>query len=360
MSNEKINKEFEEVIQTKKYKNLAFWTLVVFFGGFLLWGAFVPLDEGVPTLGKVVVDTKRKAVQHSTGGTIKEIFVREGDFVEKDQILIKLGDSKALSDVLIEENNIKSLEESVNLQRISLSKLSGLTDSVEKQISLVKEEFSGIRSLVEDGYAPKVQQIALEKELNELLSKKNENKSVRQQTLQSIEELKFRQRAAAERLAIAERTLKQKEIKASVQGQVVDLQKQAIGAVIRPAEKIMDIVPQDEMLLIETEIMPNLIDRVAVGDDVDIRFSNFSLTPLLVVPGKVLSISTDVLFQEKTKLPYYLARVLVTEEGLDMLGNRKMRPGMEASVIVKTGSRTLLTYLLHPLTRRVAFSMKEE
>ena len=71
--------------------------------------------------------------------------------------------------------------------------------------------------------------------------------------------------------------MKQKEIKSTVSGQVVDLQKQAIGSVIRPAEKIMDIVPRDEMLLIEAEIMPNLIDRVAVGDDVDIRFSNFSL-----------------------------------------------------------------------------------
>ena len=105
--------------------------------------------------------------------------------------------------------------------------------------------------------------------------------------------------------------MKQKEIKSTVSGQVVDLKKQAIGSVIQPAEKIMDIVPQDEMLLIETEIMPNLIDRVAVGDDVDIRFSNFSLTPLLVVPGELISISTDVLFQEKTKLPYYLARVKV-------------------------------------------------
>ena len=212
MSDEKINKEFEEVLQTKKYKNLAFWTLVVFFGGFLLWGAFVPLDEGVPTIGKVVVDTKRKAVQHSTGGTIKEIFVREGDFVEKNQLLIKLGDAKALSNVLIEENNIKSLEESVNLQRISLSKLSGLKTSIEKQILLVQEELNGISALVKEGYAPKVQQIALEKELNELLSKKNENKSIRQQTIQSIEELKFKQRAAAERLIIAQRTLKQKEI----------------------------------------------------------------------------------------------------------------------------------------------------
>ena len=96
------------------------------------------------------------------------------------------------------------------------------------------------------------------------------------------------------------------------------------------------------------------------GDAVDIRFANFSLTPLLVVPGELISISTDVLFEEKTNSPYYLARVRVSEEGLKMLGERKMRPGMEVGVIVKTGSRTLLTYLLHPLTRRVAFSMKEE
>ena len=71
-----------------------------------------------------------------------------------------------------------------------------------------------------------------------------------------------------------------------------------------------------------------------------------------------MSISTDVLFQEKTKLPFYLARVKVTDEGLEMLGIRKMRHVMEFGVIVKKGSRTLLTYLLHPLTRIVSISMK--
>ena len=331
-----------------------------FFGGFLLWAAFVPLDEGVPTMGKVVVDTKRKAVQHMTGGTIKEIFVREGDFVEEGQLLIKLGDAKAQSEVIIEENNIKSLQENETLQKISLDKIYDVIVTANKQIELVSEELTGIRSLVEEGYAPKVQQIELEKELNQIVARKNEATSNLKQTEQSIEELKFRLKAAKERLEIASRNLRGKNIKASVSGQVVDLKTQSIGAVVRPAEKIMDLVPRDEMLLIETEIMPNLIDRVEVGDMVDIRFSNFSLTPLLVVPGTVTSISTDVLFQEKTKQPYYLARVRLTEEGLNKLGRRKLRPGMEVGVIVKTGSRTLLTYLLHPLTRRVAFSMKEE
>ena len=101
--------------------------------------------------------------------------------------------------------------------------------------------------------------------------------------------------------------MKQKEIKSTVSGQVVDLQKQAIGSVIRPAEKIMDIVPRDEMLLIEAEIMPNLIDRVAVGDDVDIRFSNFSLTPLLVVPGIVNHLFRQMSYFRENKVTLLLS-----------------------------------------------------
>ena len=102
------------------------------------------------------------------------------------------------------------------------------------------------------------------------------------QTIKSIEELGFKLNAAQERLIIAKRSMEAKEIKANVTGQVVDLKVQAKGAVVEQ-QKIMDIVPGDELLLIETQIMPNLIDRVSVGDIVDIRFdillNSFSCYP---------------------------------------------------------------------------------
>ena len=75
---------------------------------------------------------------------------------------------------------------------------------------------------------------------------------------------------------------------------------------IQPAEKIMDIVPVDELLVIEAEIKPNLIDRIMVGDEVDIRFTTFSLTPFLVVPAEVVSISNDVLQSKKESLTIWL------------------------------------------------------
>ena len=145
-----IENEFEELINTDKYRKFAKWAIVFFFGGFLAWAALIPLEEGVPTSGKVVVDTKRKAIQHSTGGVIDEIYVKEGDFVEIDQLLMKLKDSKDKSEVIIEENKIKSIKENINLQYISQRKTKALIDGTAKQMNFVQEELDGIRDLVSE------------------------------------------------------------------------------------------------------------------------------------------------------------------------------------------------------------------
>jgi protease secretion system membrane fusion protein len=93
---------------------------------------------------------------------------------------------------------------------------------------------------------------------------------------------------------------------------------------------------------------------------VDVRFSSFSHTPQLVVDGQVKSVSSDLLTDPRTGMGYYLARVGVTESGYKSLGKRQMQSGMPVEVIFLTGERSMLTYLLSPLTRRLAASMKEE
>ena len=361
LQEDEIIENFEKLSDTKPYKKLALVFLVVFFGGSLLWASFVPLEEGVPTVGKVVIETKRKAIQHQSGGVIKEIYVKEGQFVIKDQKLLKLSDSTAKNEVDIEKNKIKGLEESINSQYTFLKQIEESQASKIIQLDLLNEELKGIRDLVREGYAPKVNQLGLERELSQLESSYKELKNNKIQTEQKISELNFRLKAANKNLLIVESRLDGKIIKASVSGQVVGLQKQAVGSVISAAEKIMDLVPRDEKLVIETEIMPNLIDRVGLEDLVDIRFTSFSLTPFLVVPGKIISISSDIMDKPKQKTgPYYLARVVLTDEAKEILGDRKIRPGMNVEIVVKTGSRTLLAYILHPLTRRVARSLKEE
>jgi protease secretion system membrane fusion protein len=121
----------------------------------------------------------------------------------------------------------------------------------------------------------------------------------------------------------------------------------------------MDIVPEGELLLLEAHVAPNLIDRVHAGLPVDIRFSSFAHSPQLVVQGKVVSVSADLL-AEQNGAGYFLARVAVTPEGTKELGNRVLQSGMPAEVVFKTGQRSLMTYLLNPLVKRMAASLKEE
>ncbi len=101
------------------------------------------------------------------------------------------------------------------------------------------------------------------------------------------------------------------------------------------------------------------------GQPADVRFSSFANSPQLVVEGKVDSISKDLITDppgqnSQNQASYYLARVSLTPQGVRKLGKRTLQPGMPVQVVIKTGERSLLTYLLHPLMKRMAASMKEE
>jgi protease secretion system membrane fusion protein len=165
----------------------------------------------------------------------------------------------------------------------------------------------------------------------------------------------------AEKYKAATQELERTEIKSPVAGQVVGLSVQTVGSVVQAGQRMMEIVPSEEKLVLETKIAPHLIDRVKMGDQVDVRFSSFSDSPQLVVPGVLKTLSSDALTDNtQNAMPYYLARVHVTEEGLKSLGSKKMQPGMPVEIVIKTGSRTLLKYLVSPLTKRIAASMKEQ
>jgi protease secretion system membrane fusion protein len=165
----------------------------------------------------------------------------------------------------------------------------------------------------------------------------------------------------AEKFIAVKADLDRMEIKAPAAGQVVGLSVQTVGAVLQPGQKLLDVVPENQTLLLEAHIPPHLIDKVHVGLPADIRFNSFAHSPQLVVEGKLLSVSGDLLSDPQApQFAYYLARVQVTSEGMKTLGQRQMQPGMPVEIVIKTGERSLLTYLMHPLLKRVAASLKEE
>ena len=354
-----LNDELEQLSDTSRLSRLAFWVLGVGFGGFLVWAALVPLDEGVPTMGNVVIDTKRMPVQHPTGGTVAEIFVKEGDLVKAGQLLLRFGDSTAKANVEQAQSSLLALQENLKGQQAQVTGLAKLKPVRESQLSLLQREYEGLVGLVNQGYAPVNQRLDMERRIADLKASLDEMATQEFRTKQAVLELGHQIRVAEERLMLARKDFERTRIFASVDGQVVGLQVTNPGTVVQGAQKMMDLVPEKENLVIEAQIMPNLVDRIAVGDPVDIMFMTFSHSPQLVVEGRLDSLSQDVLTDPKTG-PYYLARISVTPVGLELLGRRQMQPGMPVSVVVKTGSRTLLEYLAAPLTRRISQSMREE
>ena len=415
------------------------WALIIGVGVFLVWAAFAPLDEGVPSQGSVAINTKRKTVQHPSGGIVKEVLVGEGQRVVEGQPLIKLDDAltranyeavrqrylglravqarlmaeqsgaatltfhpdlvSAAKDPLIRSHmdtqqqlfqsrksalraDLRGLQEGIEGQQALIQSYQGVLTNRRSQIALLNDELTHTRELVKEGYTPRNRQLELERMVSDsngsiaellgniaraqssiaeyrqkLISRQQEyNKEVEAQLAEVVRDV---QSDEGKFHALAD-DLGRVEIKSPASGQVVGLAVQTVGAVIQAGQKIMDIVPENELLLIETRISPNLIDRVHTGLPVDIRFNSFAHSPHMVVDGTVVSVSGDLLTDPQTNVPYYLSRVSVTPEGFKKLGKHVMQPGMPVEVVLKTGERSLLVYLLHPLTKRMAASMKEE
>ena len=177
-------------------------------------------------------------------------------------------------------------------------------------------------------------------------------------------EVKLEVDADASKLKAIREELDRVELRSPIAGQVIGLQFQTVGSVIQPGQKILDVVPYEEGLILEVKIAPNLIDRIQPKQKADIRFSSFSNSPLLKVEGKVDSVSHDLLVDQNTdpskNSAYYLARISITPKGMKTLGSRVLESGMPAQVIINTGERSLLAYLLHPFMKRFTASMKEQ
>ena len=402
--------------------------------------AFAPLDAGVPALGFVSIDTKKKTVQHLSGGIVSEVFVKEGQMVQEGEILLRLdgavakanyeasrqrylamraaqsrlfaeqigvGDinfhsdvKTAMSDPLIRQH-VLTQQQLIRARRSALAAdLQGIEESVQglneqlvsyqnilvhrrNQNLLLSEELNNLRVMVKEGYAPRNRQLELERmvsessasiadltgtslrvtrqiaELNQrMLSRKFE---YRKEIESQLAEITREVQSDFEKVVALRADFDRIEIRAPSSGQVMGLALQTVGAVLQPGQKIMDIVPDKTNLLLEAHIPPHLIDKVSKDLPTDIRFSTFANSPQLVVQGKVESISGDLIIEPANpQFPYYLARIQVTSEGIKTLGKHQMQAGMPAEMVIKTGERSLLKYLLHPMMKRIATSLKEE
>jgi HlyD family type I secretion membrane fusion protein len=253
--------------------------------------------------------------------------------------------------------------------------------SKSRQIELIEEELAGLKTLLAKGFAEKPKVLALEREAARLGGERGEliaevaaaktsiseaklqilqlDKDLREKVEQELREVRAEILDLRERVAAASFVLDHLEVRAPEDGVIVGLQVHAHGQVVRPGQTMLEMVPVDDQLVVEAKVRPVDIDNLAIGLEADVVFTAFPqrTTPHLL--GSVVYVSADRFEDERSGEAYYLARVSVSEAEAARLGERKLHPGMPADVMIKTGARTALDYLVQPLRDSIMRAWRE-
>ena len=431
------------IADDRRLRRLGMMIVLVVFVGFGAWAALAPLSSAAHAPGVIGVEGYRKTVQHLEGGIVRSIEVRDGQAVEKDQVLVTLDDTQsraqlevlrgqlfmalarearlvaqrdglrqvAYGEELLQNGQDPRVQEAMRVQNQTFkarqaaydgeirlyqqqvgqleARVAGLSSqkaSRERLASSFKGELGDFEALVEEGYAEKQKVRELERALAQSEGQVGELTSSIAATALQISETKLKilqlqkelQREVAKEIAEVQSelfglrgklqsvqdTVTRTVVRAPQAGTVLDLTVHTVGAVIRPGAKLMDIVPQDERLIVEAKVSPSDMDRVQIGQLAEIRFSAFKTRDTRKVEGKLVEISADRLVDEgdPNRIPYYRARVEIPGEAIEDLARNHLVlvSGMPAEVLIQTGERTLLGYLIDPIRNTFARSLIED
>jgi len=336
--------------------------------------------------------------RHITASAVETRLIAERDgrkdIAFPEWLLDRLVEPEVIKTVSGQDNIFNSRRESLNHQTLILrqriaqfeEEITGLEGQIAAenvQLKLIAEESEDVRRLVELGLARRPRLLSLEREAAALEGQRSQNLAGIARTRQSISEARLRiselQTAMinevvqqlsktqvelfdlADRIRASEYKLARMEIRAPIEGTIVNLQVHTLGGVIAPGAPLLDIVPSDDSLVIEARVDPGDIDVVRTGLEAHVRISAFSQRNMTPIPGVVTYVSADRLNDERTGVGYYVARIMLEEKDIfEALQGAKLQPGMQAEVIIATGTRTALDAIISPIAGSFNRAFREE
>ena len=336
--------------------------------------------------------------RHITASAVETRLIAERDgrkdIAFPEWLLDRLVEPEVIKTVSGQDNIFNSRRESLNHQTLILrqriaqfeEEITGLEGQIAAenvQLKLIAEESEDVRRLVELGLARRPRLLSLEREAAALEGQRSQNLAGIARTRQSISEARLRiselQTAMinevvqqlsktqvelfdlADRIRASEYKLARMEIRAPIEGTIVNLQVHTLGGVIAPGAPLLDIVPSDDSLVIEARVDPGDIDVVRTGLEAHVRISAFSQRNMTPIPGVVTYVSADRLNDERTGVGYYVARIMLEEKDIfEALQGAKLQPGMQAEVMIATGTRTALDVIISPISDSFNRAFRED
>jgi len=397
-------------------------TVAVGFALFLLWAMLAQVDEVTAGQGKVIPSSKVQLIQAAEPTTISELLVRSGQRVERGQLLARLDDTQSTSALGQIESETRSLTEraarlasegtgaaaamggdeaalsAVRRQALS-SRVAALRSSAEQRrrevaeanatiaslqgsLALASKQVAMLEPLAAKNIVPQTELITARREVNDLQGRiaaareqaGRASAAVSEALSQASEaQFSFRQEALNERsqinqkIAVNEESLRgargrvsKAELRSPVDGVVNDVQVTTIGGFVQAGEKIMEVVPMGDKLLVETRVTPKDIAFIKVGDKALVKVTAYDFSTYGGLDGRVVRVSADSIYDEATREAYFIVVVETTRSWLNAGGRQlPITPGMMTDTQIITGRKSVLSYLLKPVMKARSDALRE-
>jgi len=281
-------------------------------------------------------------------------------------------------------NELNAFDENVAGLRLQMSAMQESRDSKNRQAGFLKEQLDSTRNLAREGFVARTRLLELERANAELsgdisedigqvgrlqrqvmemtLRRSQRNEEYQKEVRTMLADVRREAEALGARLAGQNFELTNAEVRAPAAGTVVGLAVFTQGGVVPAGFRMMDIVPSGDPLIVEGQLPVNLVDKVQPGLKIDLIFSAFNVNRTPHIEGEITQVSADRSVDERSGMPFYVVRAKVTPQGARDIARHRLgiRPGMPVELFVRTGERTMMNYLLKPLSDRMHSSMSEE
>ena len=384
------------------------------FALFLIWAMLAQVDEVTSGQGKVIPISKAQLIQAPEPATIQELMVRPGERVRRGQLLARLdnpqsrqveaetealqarsarlaaegsgagsqlgGEEGTLSAVRRQalSSRMAALGASADQRRREAQEAAATISSLQGSLALAQRQVGMLEPLAEKNIVPQTELLSARREVIDLqgriaAAREQQGRAmaaVREAQAQSSEaNFSFRQEALNERsqvtqkLAVNEESLRGargRELRSPVDGVVNDLQVTSIGGFVQAGQKVMEVVPMGDKLLVETRIKPSDIAFIKVGDKALVKVTAYDFSTYGGLDGRVVQVSADSIYDEVEKEAYFNVIVETDRSFLQSAGRRlPITPGMMTDTQIITGRKSILSYLLKPVLKAKNEALRE-